>query len=221
MASRAPNPIVCVAVSVVCMFPPHLASADVALLIDDYAEQPLALHLLGSYDPTSVNKQVVNENIGVIGSADAHFEFFSNDPNVPANGQTLTYNFNIFSPRDVSPNNPTGLSDTWNIVLTGHAPTPGDANNVSVDTHFRSDSLDEIPPTPLVNATGILERYDLGPPSGHPDGTYQYVGPLLSDLTTGFNSSAPEPSSIAMLGVGIAGLFYRRRRAELRCKGLK
>ncbi len=190
---------------------PSLASAGavgVALLVDDYAEQPLNLHLLGPVQNSSV--QVTQEGIGVLGGADAHFEYLSNDPNAPAPGQTLTFNFNIYEDPNL-----TQLSDTWNLVITGHTPTGLDNSNVSIDSHFRSDSLDEIPPPALVNAVAVSENFFLGAPSGLPDGTYQYVGPLLADLTTGFNS-APEPSSCILLGVGglACGAWFIRRRAK-------
>ena len=80
-----------------CLFllGPSLASAgDVAVLIDDYNDQTINLHLLGTVNNSSI--QVTQEGIGILGGADAHFEYLSTATNVPAPGQTLSFNFNIY-----------------------------------------------------------------------------------------------------------------------------
>ena len=86
------------------------------LLVDDFGEQPLGLHLSG---PTVENSsiQITQEGIGVLGGADAHFEYTTTDANPPAVGQTLTFNFNIYED-----NAHTILSDTWNIVINRSYP---------------------------------------------------------------------------------------------------
>ena len=43
-------------------------------------------------------------------------------------------------------------------MITGHTPIAGDASNVSLDTHFRSDSLDGVLPPPLANGIAITEN---------------------------------------------------------------
>lgn len=58
----------------------------------------------------------------------------------------------------------------------------------------------------------IVENQLPPAPSGLPDVSYQYVGPLLSDLTTGFNSAIAEPASIAVLGVSLIGVAAAKRR---------
>lgn len=184
------------------------AKANVFLLIDDYDERPIALHLI---DPLGVVQnssiQITQEGVGALGTADVHFEYISSTP--LAVGQTVTTNYNIFE----NPLQPQ-LSDTWNITATGITPVLGDLANVSVEAHFRSDSLDGVSPTALFGGISVSEDLTLGLPSGQPDGTYQYVTSPLADLTTGFNS-APEPSFFALVGVGMAGMLgYRFRRRK-------
>jgi hypothetical protein len=197
-----------------CLLAPSLASAGpIVLLIDDYTASPLAVHLLGGIQNSSI--QLTQEGIGILGAADVHFEYVTSDPNRPAPGQSLTFNFNIYE--DAAH---TLLSDTWNVVITGHTPAfPGDSN-VSLDSHFRSDSLDEVPPPALANGVAIAEQQFLLPPSGSPDISYQYVGPPLSDLITGFNSAGPvvpEPATCSLFGIGtlVLACYARRHRRKV------
>jgi hypothetical protein len=86
---------------------------------------------------------------------------------------------------------------------------------VSIDEHFRSDSLDGVAPPALANATAITEDGSLKPPSGLPDSTYQYVNSGLTDLKIGFNSSdLPEPGFYGLVGIGMAGMMAFRFRAR-------
>ena len=209
----------CLAGTYLFLLGPSQASAEgVALLINDYAEQPLSGTLLGPVTNSSI--QITQEGTNILGGVDAHFEYLSNDPNAPAPGVTLSYNYNIYE--DAAH---TILSDTWNIVITGHTPTSADDSNVSFDSHFRSDSLNEVVPPPLAGGVlqAITENQFLPPPSNRPDDTYQYVftptgAPLLSDLTLGFNSAVPEPSACILLGIGVLGVgcYTRLRRKRVR-----
>ena len=67
-----------------------VARAGVTVLVDDHAEDPIALHLLGNAENSSI--QITQEGVGILGAADVHFEYLSTDPNVPSLGQTFTYN---------------------------------------------------------------------------------------------------------------------------------
>jgi len=204
----------------ISMFLASPASATV-LLIDDYAGQPVGLHLSGG-SVADVSLQTMQEGVGILGIADAHFEYLTGDPNAPQPGTTWTYNINIFD--DAAH---TLMSDSWNIVITGLTPTATNGSNVSLDTHFRSESSDGIRPPMLSGGTvfNITEDNLLDPPSGLPDDTYQYTGPYLSDLTTGFNSAdpqdadppdpVPEPPTLAIPAAALLGLgfLFRRRKA--------
>ncbi|HTI69732.1 MAG TPA: hypothetical protein VMF06_07185 [Candidatus Limnocylindria bacterium] len=142
--------------------------------------------------------QITQEGTGILGLVDYSFEFVSIDPNHPVPGITLVNNYNIFDGTGV-------LSDTLNIVVTGHTPAfTGDAN-VSVDVHFRSDSLDGISPTFLANGTPVVET-----------GGFQLFGTGLTDFKIYAASEVPESSQtlsgIAGLAVISGGLAYFRRR---------
>jgi len=184
------------------------AKADVYLLIDDYAEDPIALHLLGPVLDSSI--QVTQEGIGLLGTADAHFEYVSSTP-LPI-GASEAFNYNIYD----DPAH-TQLSDTWNLTFTGITPVRGDASNMSVDTAFRSDSLDGVAPPSLANGVAVTENQFLAPPSGLPDASYQYVASPLSDLTTGFNSAeptVPEPGFFPLVAIGMVGMLAYRFRGR-------
>lgn len=153
--------------------------------------------------------QITQEAVGVLGAADLHFEFFSNDlAHVPVPGAAFVKNYNI-----IEPDGSGVISDTLSITLTGHTPTSTtDANNVSVDLHFRSGSIDggvglpEIAPTALANASVITETLYL-----------TQVDSGLSDLNVKFQSPSevPVPAAAWLFGSGLLGLtgISRKRKA--------
>ena len=175
--------------------PAHAAPIvpTVFVTIDDLPDA-----LTGSLTGPVTNQNIQNnpEGIGVLGLQDMHFEFISADPGRPGPGAVVVTNYNILDPDGL-------MSDSLNITITGHTPTSvGDAN-VSVDLHFRSDSTDEIAPPPLAGGINIFET-----------GAYQTVDSGLADLSVKFRSDVPEPFTLGLFGLGLAGLgFVRRRRA--------
>lgn len=175
-----------------CMFAPGLASAAY-VWIDDLTETISA----GTDVPGAV-MHITQEGVGIWGGADFHFEFLSVDPNRPVPGAFITLSYNILGI------NPQHLSDTLSITVSGHTPTGGstDQNNVSVDLHFRSDTLDDIPPLPLANGVSIFET-----------GQYQLVNSGLGDLLVEFRSEVvPVPAAVWLLGSGLLGLIGVARR---------
>lgn len=157
---------------------------------------------------------ITNESFGILGKVDGHLEFVATGATVPGNGAAVTANFNIYgSPDDADP---THLSDTLQITFTGHTPTGGDPNNVSVDLHFVSDAPGATL-SPLVSATSITET-----------GTYQDMSALIN-TAVGINNfhlqfqsevDVPEidPASasaaLACMATGVLMLRGRRRKAE-------
>lgn len=170
------------------------SQAIVNFKIDDRTES-IAAFLTGPALNSSV--QIVHEGIGILGGMDAAFEFVSTDPSRPVPGEVRVYNYNIFEANGF-------LSDTLSITITGHTPlTTGDAN-ISVDAHFRSDTLDEIAPGSLFNGQPLLET-----------GNYQQVNAGLSDLNVQFASGVPDASStLGLFGLGLAGLATVRRKLQ-------
>ena len=178
-------------------------AGPVTLCIDDRdiggVESISATALSAAFLNAGGNLSISQEGVGILGLVDYSFEFISSDPNVPAPGGVVVHNYNIFDPITGA------LSDTLNITLTGHTPAfQGDAN-VSVDMHFRSDSLNDIPPTLLVNGVSTNET-----------GNFQLFNTGLTDFQVWAGSEVPETSQtlpgIAGLALGIAGFQYFRRK---------
>lgn len=202
-----------------CLLAPGRSSAqtagDPAIIVDDFPE---LIQFLGTspfgFDPSTFTMQVVQEGIGVpnFGIADLHGEWA--DVNPLDVGETISVNFHLIEP--IGEPNPGSISDTINVVLTGHTPN-GHNNNMSVDFHFRSDTLDGIAPPGLTNPIALIETgrfQDLTPfirdatsvPGGRPG---------LENLQVFVRSDVPEPGSMAMLGgIAISGglMVWRRRR---------
>jgi hypothetical protein len=158
----------------------------------------------GPYNPGNTSITTVNEGIGTHGAVDMHLQYIDRTP--LANGGLESVNLNI-----VEAPGSTTISDTLGITFTGQTPTAGDANNMSVDLHWRSESTDGLPLPALSNAHTIdeitFDQKDLWSFINGDTG--------LSDFHIRI-SSVPEPSSVVMLGLGTLGLlgYVARRRSR-------
>jgi hypothetical protein len=183
-----------------CLLVPALAAAaPVTITINDLGDgNPLTT--VSGFDPTSLNTQTNLE------AFDLHGEYLSG-LNL-ANGTTVSVNFNFTErPFEVG----ALISDTLNIVFTGHAPTGGDLNSISVDMHFRSDT-DPLGATPLTNAISLAET-----------GAMQNLTSMITQVggPEDFNISVasdvvPEPTTWGLVLIGATGLVLgrlRRRRS--------
>jgi PEP-CTERM motif len=146
-----------------------------------------------------------------------HLQYFSQAPGI-APGSLAIANFNIFGGNE-------GLSDTLSIVFTGLAPSVGTLDNVRVDLQFASESengaIQALPdPGPLGHLFEIDEG--AGPLQLDQGVLFQDVSPLLqavldpaypADFHVRY-SSIPEPSTLALLGIGLAGLASSRRKRK-------
>jgi hypothetical protein len=182
-----------------CAVLPDLAAAATVTIGD------LTDNLSVSSSEFSALLAITDEAPGVLGKVNAHFDFLSTDP--LAAGVTKTTNYNIFGPSG-------GLSDTLNIVVTGHTPTADDNTNVTVDMHFFSDTADEnvsllvllangIP----ITETGLLQEVN----GGIADLTVQFT----SDVSDADVSATPIPAALPLFatGLGVMGLLgWRRKR---------
>jgi hypothetical protein len=173
---------------------PALASAGIIININDTGPNgSIPIATVSGFDPTSYNAQFNPE------AFDLHGEYFST-LNIP-NGTSVSVNFNFYD--GVGSPDPNLVSDTLNIVFTGHTPTAGDINNVSVDLHFRSDT-DPFGLPPLTNGISITELNGV---------IMSLQGQFPQGAPTDFNisvaSGVPEPGTWGMILVGGAGMLYR------------
>ena len=80
----------------------------------------------------TVNETAATNGFGIV---DIHSDWTATTPYAP--GAVQTFNFNIFDPA----NEGGLLSDTLSMTLTGISPVGGDADNMSIDFHFRTENL--------------------------------------------------------------------------------
>jgi hypothetical protein len=184
--------------SVLLVLVPALAQAGVILSIDDRGADPsVPVASFSGFDLLSLNSQ------SSTGAFDLHGEYTSTS--LIANGQTVSVNFNFLEP--VGEPNAGQVSDTLNIVFTGHTPTAGDNNNVSVDLHFRSDA-DPFGVPGLTNPIILTET-----------GGFQNLSALIqaaggpADFQVSVASDVvPEPGTLGLLCLGIGALVIGRHR---------
>jgi hypothetical protein len=203
MQRRTPSLMVWMGAFLFCSLSPALATAGIVLGLDDATQEPIVLPVGTSpygFDPTTLT---VLSGPNFPEQFDLHGEYLSNS--APANGVSITVDVNIYE--DAAH---TVLSDTFNVVFTGIAPTPADANNVAVDMHFRSDMEGGPPLPPLTGGINVLEQNSFMPMD-----PYVQAAGGPGDFHVSILSAIPEPSSVVMMGlgaIGLGGLVLRRRR---------
>jgi hypothetical protein len=176
-----------------CLLVPAFASAGPIVTINDTSSGMSATVTGGS----NVSAVAVQEAVGVLGSETISFEY-SRDKVGNSVPDGFTLHFNVFE--SVS-----SIGDTLSIVVTKL--NNGNNDNTGVQIVFTSESTDGKSPAALTDPIKIDEQ----------DALQTVVNDSLADaaLTVRFNS-APEPSTIALLGTGIAGMAgygWRRRKA--------
>jgi PEP-CTERM motif len=181
---------------------PAVVSAAVLLTIDDRFTDNGSNIVITLSGLNNVSAQVGPEQYDLHGEYLALLNL--------ANGQTLTVNFNFTEPAFENPQNAGLLSDTLNIVFTGHTPTAQDPNTISVDLHFRSDGDPTTLPTLAspITLQETINLQDLTSLIAQATGVTDFQVVVGSDVV-------PEPSTVGLclLGVG-ATLLAARRRAK-------
>ncbi len=197
------QPVFPLLIAVLILFP-VAANAAVIFSIDDLLVGPPIIVGTSPYGFDPATFTISSTTSPTAEALDLHGEYISL-LNL-ANGTSITVNFNFLESAG-------GLvSDTLNLVFTGHTPTGNDPSNISVDLHFRSD-VDPNSLPPLVPGTiNLLET-----------GNYQALSADIArsggptDFQVSVRSEAiPEPASIALTGAGLVllGLINRRRTGK-------
>jgi hypothetical protein len=186
----------------VCLVVPVLCQAAVVVNIVDLLDVGSPLVSTSGFDPTSLSIQLNPESV------DIHGEYLST-LNL-GNGVTVSVNFDFIEPAGEPGAIVGSISDTLNIVFTGHTPTPADANNLSVDLHFRSDS-DPTGLPALVNAINVTETGSVQSLAGS---IFSATG--VADFQANVTSDVPEPGTSVLMLAGLGGLLLGVRRLHQR-----
>ena len=186
---RARSHFLAAATLSLCLLVPGIAASAILVTINDLTET-FSTTINGPLFSFSVTR--IPETDTAVGSDIVNIFYRSQD--APVGGGPRTNNYNIFGADDM------GVSDTLQIIVSEITGTPD--FNVHVQIFFLSDSLNEqVFPPPLPNASIIFES----------NGFQDVPNTGLSDLRVRF-ASVPEPVTLALVGIGLAGLGFRRRK---------
>ena len=165
-----------------------LLTASVALLT-----VPLAHATLLQIDDRSESPVATVDGMAVASGETINLSFI----NIPGSFTDVNLLFIVLEPGTMK------ISDTIGLLVQ-----PGDtAGTTSIRFGFQSDAESPLPPpTPFPGAT-VMTITETG-------GFQQIYSSTSGDFsfTIQFASDAPEPATLALLGIGLAGIGFARRR---------
>ena len=149
---------------------------------------------------------ITQEGIGTLGSVNVQSLYYDTVSQL-AVGDNKTLNFNIFEDSSHSL-----LSDTLSISFTGtpNDIIPGSLINTRLNVNFLSDSLDDMLPV-MLTGTNVFNITETG---GYVDLSSYINGAGLRDAHVRFLSDVPEPATLTLMSIGLAGMAFSKRRKQ-------